>query len=357
MTTTTIMLSLSAPTSTPTSALPTLETESGLTRPCGCPRRLAGYVRSDVADEVVRLYEAGANVMRLVELSGLSYIVMTDLLQLRGVPLRCGGGHRGVDVRTSFQFPPRGGLSENHPRHHPGCRAHPDNRPTVHDRVVPVRRGTRVTFAVIVVSLVIAGEPDRELCAHKIVERSGLAMSTVSTVLRRMFDDGWFTDRRESADRDHPYPCRLFRPTARGLTALRRICDHAQNNDIYQRWLPATLPVVPDEGPGNDRRHNRHNNRHDGQGEHVNTDLRTDQSVVGVPTTTVISFFSDLFEQPEPTPPPAGDCRAGWSGADAVRGRHDPQLLAWTRHDPSAGSSPSPPCAASPTSNRTNDNT
>jgi DNA-binding MarR family transcriptional regulator len=353
MTTTTITHPPSTPPSTPTSPVPTLATDSGLTRRCGCPRRLAGYVRSDVADEVVRIYKAGANVMRLVELSGLSYIVTTELLQLRGVPLRRGGGQRGVDVRTEFQFPPRGGLSENHPRHHPGCPAHPDNKLATQNRVRRVRRGTRVTFAVIVVSLVIASESDRELCAHKIVERSGLAMSTVSTVLRRMFADGWFTDRRESADRDHPYPCRLFRPTTRGLAALRRICDHAQNNDIYQTWLPATLPVVPDEGPGNDR----HDNRHDGQGEPVNTDPRTDQSVAGAPTTTVISFFSDLFDQTRADTAAGRRSPGRWSGADAARGRHDPRPLVWTRQDPSVGSSPSPPCAASPTPNRTNDNT
>lgn len=102
---------------------------------CGCPRRLSALVPAAVADELARLYETGAAVRRLAELSGLSVTTTVDVLRTKGVRIRRAAGRRAPEVTTDFPFPPHGGLPANaHDKHRPDCLARPENMFEAHCR-------------------------------------------------------------------------------------------------------------------------------------------------------------------------------------------------------------------------------
>jgi hypothetical protein len=121
-------------------------TKSRDTYRCGCPRRLSALIPANVADELVRLYEAGAAVRRMAELSGLSVNTTVDVLHGRGVQLRRAGGRRAPEVTTDFPFPPRGGLpADAHDKHRPACLARQENMVKAHGQGTSVADIVAVT--------------------------------------------------------------------------------------------------------------------------------------------------------------------------------------------------------------------
>lgn len=229
---------------------------SSSTHPCGCPRRLWALVPTDVADALVQLYQAGANLRRLAELSGLSRNTTIDVLHSRGIRLRRGYGRRSAPVATTFVFPPNGGIPANaHDRHRPECK----NRTAkmIKDREQteqpPRPRAQQHTYATTVVSLVIASNPDTELWTQEIVRRTSLQQQTINRILARMLDNGWLTDRREPTICNRGWPRHMFKPTPHGLNELREICNQVRGRNIHQQWLPEQVPVATDEGPGSGR--------------------------------------------------------------------------------------------------------
>ncbi len=215
-------------------------TTSGPVYRCGCPRRAVALVDPAAADELVRLYGLGGAVSRLAELSGLSVHATTDVLRSRSVQIRRSGGQRAPVVTTTFRFPPP---VNGRGKHGPACKAGPENATTPHRWAGTERRGARVTHMVLVVGLVLAHEPNGGLWAREISKRADLKPKTVDRVLERMANDGWLTDEYEPTTGQARKARRFYRPTPRGLTALRAICDYAQHNAIYRRWLPAMFPV------------------------------------------------------------------------------------------------------------------
>jgi DNA-binding PadR family transcriptional regulator len=158
---------------------------------------------------------------------------------------------------------------------------------------------------VLVVGLVLAHEPNGRLWAREISKRADLKPRAVGRVLERMANDGWLTDEYESTTGKARKARRFYRPTPRGLTALRAICEYAQHNAIYRRWLPAVFPVLPGEqqvdqaeNPDNhqntdrdtDRDNHHDRERGDGQGgrDHDGADrVRTSRP----------RYFADLFSR------------------------------------------------------------
>ncbi len=230
----------------------TQATRSRNTYRCGCPRRrLAARVPTRAVDELVSLYEQGASVSWLVVRSGYSIFTTNKLPRGRGVRMRRPGGSRAPRVPTTFQFP-----AIDAEKHRPGCPARADNLNQADHVVGLVRPRRRITHSVIVVGLVLAGEPGAELWLTEVARRAGMETSTMSRVLRHMLDDGWLSDRRELNKRAGLEPRRYYTPTPRGLTALRALCEHAQHNrDLYQKWLPDTFPYDTENQPNDHGQH------------------------------------------------------------------------------------------------------
>jgi len=255
-------------------------TRSRNTYRCGCLRRqLAALVPTAAVDELVSLYERGAAVSWLVVRSGYSVYTTNRLLRSRGVRMRRPGGSAAPRVSTTFQFP----ALDASEKHRPDCTARAaarvENLSHSDHAVTALRPRRRITPSVIIVGLILAGEPDAELWSTEVARRAGMGSSTVCRVLLHMLEDGWLRDRRAPNQRPGLEPRRYYTLTPRGMTALRALCEHAQHHrDLYQKWLPDTVLGSSENQPDD-----HHEPAH--------------------PRTVHMLFFDDLFVQNGGTPP------------------------------------------------------